>query len=875
MGNRVRDLGLLLVLAATILAACGPVPAPAGIEKTIYVGPTLVDCEGVAPQKCMLVKENPEDDWTLYYDQIEGFDYEEGYEYELRIREEQVEDPPADASSIRWTLVEVANKIKAEQPEPSAGLEDTIWVLDSYVDDQGQMVDALPGSQITAEFRDGQLTGNAGCNSLFGSYIVSGDSLTIGPLAMTEMYCAPEELMAQESAYLNALQQAATYQIAEGWLQIADLSGNTVLSYSVLEPLPILGTTWKLVAYNKGLGMEPVLDGTETTAILGSDGLLTGSGGCNNYTAQYTLEGNTLSIAAVSSTRMMCPEPPGGMEQEAAYLTALESVSYLEVRGESLEMFDADGQKILAYQAYLTMPLVGTLWQLTAYNNGKMALVSPLPDTEITATFSEDGRMGGSSGCNNYAASYEVAGDRMTIGQVASTMMMCPEPIMEQESAYLTALEWVAAFNIQGRTLELTDIEGKIMMAFDAVEPTPLVDTPWQVSSYNNGRGGLTSPLVGTEITAVFGQDGQVTGSTGCNNYFSAYEADESGGLGAGTISIGSVAATRMMCDQPEGIMDQESEYLAALESAATYQIEGDTLELLNAEGTRAVVYTLGSDVVPGPEDAGLSEEALRNMEYKSEWTQSGTALLTDGEYREQAAPGSATETVVMLTDYVAYGELNGQPAAAAILVTDPGGSGTFYDLTVVIDQDGQPVNVATASLGDRAQINSLTIEDNQIIVDMITHGPNDPMCCPTQQVVQIYELQGDQLLRISSETIGSGAYAGLEIVGVVWKWEKFLESNDNTIIVPKPDNYSLEFLPDGQVHIKADCNTILGTYTVQGSQLTIELGPTTLAACPPGSLDDEYLQALQDVNSYMMDGDNLALAIKYDSGVMTFAPGE
>jgi len=45
---------------------------PAPLEKTIYVGPALVDCQGVAPQKCLQVKENPADEYTLFYGQIEG-----------------------------------------------------------------------------------------------------------------------------------------------------------------------------------------------------------------------------------------------------------------------------------------------------------------------------------------------------------------------------------------------------------------------------------------------------------------------------------------------------------------------------------------------------------------------------------------------------------------------------------------------------------------------------------------------------------------------------------------------------------------------------------------------------------------------------------
>lgn len=80
------------------------------MEKVIYVGPELVDCVGVAPQKCLQVKEEPGQDWRLFYGRIEGFDYEPGYNYTLKIRETKVENPPADASSLKWTLVEVVGK---------------------------------------------------------------------------------------------------------------------------------------------------------------------------------------------------------------------------------------------------------------------------------------------------------------------------------------------------------------------------------------------------------------------------------------------------------------------------------------------------------------------------------------------------------------------------------------------------------------------------------------------------------------------------------------------------------------------------------------------------------------------------------------------
>ena len=79
----------------------------------------------------------------------------------------------------------------------------------------------------------------------------------------------------------------------------------------------------------------------------------------------------------------------------------------------------------------------------------------------------------------------------------------------------------------------------------------------WQLTAYNNGRGGLQSVLAGTQPTAVFESSGMVTGSGGCNTYTATYQSTTD------SLSFGLIAATRMACDQP--IMDQESAYFSAL----------------------------------------------------------------------------------------------------------------------------------------------------------------------------------------------------------------------------------------------------------------------------------------------------------------------
>jgi len=65
----------------------------------------------------LLVRESPEADYSYFYSTIAGFDYEPGYNYELLVEKTPVENPPADGSSIRWTLVEVIEIVPANSAE--------------------------------------------------------------------------------------------------------------------------------------------------------------------------------------------------------------------------------------------------------------------------------------------------------------------------------------------------------------------------------------------------------------------------------------------------------------------------------------------------------------------------------------------------------------------------------------------------------------------------------------------------------------------------------------------------------------------------------------------------------------------------------------
>ncbi len=106
--------------------------------------------------------------------------------------------------------------------------------------------------------------------------------------------------------------------------------------------------------------------------------------------------------------------------------------------------------------------LVGTEWTVTELEGQE-----PLPDTTLTATFGEDGTLSGNSGCNSFTTSYEIDGSKITVSeQIATTMMMCEEAVMDQEQAYVMALASSATYEIQDKELSLRDAGGNTLLAF-------------------------------------------------------------------------------------------------------------------------------------------------------------------------------------------------------------------------------------------------------------------------------------------------------------------------------------------------------------------------------------------------------------------------
>jgi hypothetical protein len=144
-----------------------------------------------------------------------------------------------------------------------------------------------------------------------------------------------------------------------------------------------------------------------------------------------------------------------------------------------------------------------------------------------------------------------------------------------------------------------------------------------------------------------------------------------------------------------------------------------------------------------------LTKAQLENGEY---YTQSyhEKFKLKNGVF-ERGMPGSMSDNYVHASIInLALGDINNDNIvdAAVVLGLSGGATGLFNELIAMVNRGGKPHQVASVALGDRVVINSITINRGEIVIDMTSHGPNDPMCCPTMKKVKRFRLVGDKLVR-------------------------------------------------------------------------------------------------------------------------------
>ena len=251
---------------------------------------------------------------------------------------------------------------------------------------------------------------------------------------------------------------------------------------------------------------------------------------------------------------------------------------------------------------------------------------------------------------------------------------------------------------------------------------------------------------------------------------------------------------------------------------------------------------------------ADLTLDMLKNIQYSGIY--STAVQLTDGHYegKPYVEGGASRPRVDFVDDFYAFGDLNGDGVddAVVFLVDGDGGSGQFISVAPVVNENGVPVNVGTAVLGDRIVLISVKIEDGVIAVDMVTQGANEPLCCPTLEVVRSFELQDGKLVELPQKEIGKVTAARL--AGTTWVLTGFDNPMKPTPVLAEPPVTLVLDADTGQISGSAGCNNYTASYTeTDTGALTIGAVAATRKMCTEDVMAQEqkFLSALQSASGF------------------------
>lgn len=111
-------------------------------------------------------------------------------------------------------------------------------------------------------------------------------------------------------------------------------------------------------------------------------------------------------------------------------------------------------------------------------------------------------------------------------------------------------------------------------------------------------------------------------------------------------------------------------------------------------------------------------------------------------------------------------------------------------------------------------------------------------------------------------------------LTGTTWELQQ-IQFNDGTLLTTEsPKNYTVEFTPAGEVFVQADCNRAIGEFILENdNRMAVAVGPTTLAACPSGSIGTDFLQAMGNASLFFFQDGDLFIDLKFGSGTMQLSP--
>ena len=540
--------------------------------------------------------------------------------------------------------------------------------------------------------------------------------------------------------------------------------------------------------------------------------------------------------------------------------------------------------------------LGGTNWVLSTLN-GQL----PLPGSSVTLQLGEDGSATGSDGCNRFTTTYTASRSTISFEPAASTMMACPPAVATQANDFMTALTTANRYQLRGGQFILLD--GSTVLATFVAAKEDLAGSTWLVTGYNNGREAVVSPLLGADIIVNIDDANLISGNAGCNDFFAQVQASGS------TIEISGIGATRRLCTNPAGVMEQEAEFFAALESAATFSVEGDFIEMRNAEDAIAIHMVRELEVVIPEPEPGVP---------------TGRVTAPNG-VNVRSGPGT-NFPVLGVAPFGAEGEIIGRSADSAWWVvaipTAPGGSGwVSADFVAASNAEDVPVIAAppppvviiptpaptptpappppappTAQISFSANPTTIaqgacstltwSVENVQAVwvypqgqpyqqFPQVGQG-SQQVCPPVTTTYEMRVLLRDGTVQFRQATVNvTPAAPQNPLNGTAWQVTGYNNGN-NAVVSPLIGTTLTTRFDASQLNGNSGCNEYTGSYWVSGSNISIGTlaGGMMFCAEPEGAMDQEaqFQAALQSATSFQFDGNRLTLRRGDGATAVTFS---
>ena len=184
--------------------------------------------------------------------------------------------------------------------EQRVDLIGTLWEVESFGGEDDSLA-VLPDTKLTLNMLVDRYAGYNGCNWFLGVYDVDGVELSLYTPATTAFICEDEAVSAQAATYSAALVNVTRYEMEGDKLVTYTVGDQKMATFIPAVPVAIEGTEWTAKFVNDGEGMAPASSYEYTVSAVFQDGKVAGNGGCNDYEADYVVDGDLVTISNITS----------------------------------------------------------------------------------------------------------------------------------------------------------------------------------------------------------------------------------------------------------------------------------------------------------------------------------------------------------------------------------------------------------------------------------------------------------------------------------------------------------------------------------------------------------------------------------------------